>query len=171
MQHNPSDELIDLIDDAGRTVGTVTRRRMRAERLPHRCTYLFVFNQRGELFLHLRTPTKDVYPGHWDVAVGGVLAAGEAFDEGVRREGQEELGVVVEPELLFPFRYQDAMTIVHAQVYRVLHDGPFQLQPEEVVRGEFVPPDEVEARAAREPFCPDGLAAWAHYRRLQQSSR
>src|SRR5213080_4686005 len=65
---------------------TVTRREMRVRRLPHRATYVLVFNRRGELFVHLRSPHKDVFPGHWDVAIGGVLAAGESFDEGARRE-------------------------------------------------------------------------------------
>ena len=60
----PGDELVDVIDGQGRTVGTVTRREMRGRRLPHRCTYVLVFNRRGELFVHLRTPTKDVYPSH-----------------------------------------------------------------------------------------------------------
>jgi hypothetical protein len=50
-------------------------------------------------------------------------------------------------------------------VYRVLHDGPFRLQPEEVVRGEFVPPGEIAGRAARDPFCPDGLAVRQEYQR------
>src|SRR5215813_9467549 len=104
------DELVDVIDDAGRTVGVVTRREMRGRRLPHRCTYVLVFNARGELFVHLRTPTKDVYPSHWDVAAGGVLAAGESFDEGARREGMEELGVELALEPLFPFRYADERT-------------------------------------------------------------
>ena len=80
-----ADELVDVIDDAGATVGVVTRREMRERRLPHRCTYVLVFNSRGELFIHLRTPTKDVFPSHRDVCIGGVLAAGESFDEGARR--------------------------------------------------------------------------------------
>ena len=42
-------------------------------RLPHRSTYILVFDGRGELFVHLRTATKDVYPSHWDPCVGGVL--------------------------------------------------------------------------------------------------
>jgi isopentenyldiphosphate isomerase len=165
MTPEPADELVDVIDDDGRTVGTVTRREMRAGRLPHRCVYLLVFNGRGELFVHLRTPTKDVYPAHWDVAVGGVLAAGETFDEGARRELGEELGVEAVPEALFPFRYGDPATVVQAMVYRVRHDGPFRLQPEEIVRGEFVPPEEVAARSSRDPFCPDGLAVLREYER------
>src|SRR6516162_1816966 len=112
MSPDPSTELVDVIDDAGRTVGVVTRREMRTRRLPHRCVYLLVFNRRGELFIHLRTATKDVFPSHWDLAVGGVLMAGESFDMGARRELLEELGVVAEPEPLFPFRYADERTIV-----------------------------------------------------------
>src|SRR5882672_3408640 len=106
------DELVDVIDEAGRTAGTVTRREMRARRLPHRCVYVLVFNRQGELFIHLRTATKDVYPSRWDVTVGGVLAAGESFDAGARRELGEELGVDTEPEQLFPFQYADAATRV-----------------------------------------------------------
>jgi len=155
---DPAAELVDVVDERGAPVGRVTRGEMRARHLAHRSTYVLVENARGELFIHLRTTTKDVYPSHWDVCVGGVLAAGESFDEGARRELAEELGVTAPLDVLFPFRYADGATIVHGMVYRARHDGPFRLQPEEIVRGEFVPRDAIPARAAREPFCPDGLA-------------
>jgi isopentenyldiphosphate isomerase len=154
---------VDVIDEQGRTIATVTRREIRTRRLPHRCVYLLVFNSRGDLFIHLRTATKDVYPSHWDVAVGGVLAAGEDFAAGARRELFEELGIDAEPEPLFPFRYTDNYTGVQAHVYRVIHDGPFRLQPEEVVRGEFLPLDAVAVRLARDSFCPDGVAVLGEY--------
>ena len=154
-----------MVDDAGLTVAVVTRREMRARRLPHRSTFILVFNRRGELFVHLRTATKDVFPSYWDPCVGGVLAAGEDYDAGAARELDEEIGVQSPLERLFPLRYDDAHTIVHGMVYRTQHDGPFRLQPEEVVRGEFVAPAVVLERAAREPFCPDGCAALAEYRR------
>ena len=158
-------ELVDVVDEAGRPVGVVTRREMRTRRLPHRTSYVLVFNRRGELFIHQRTLTKDVYPGHWDVAVGGVLAAGESFAAGAQREVAEELGVERALEPLFPLRYADAHTVVHGMVYRLVHEGPFRLQPEEIVRGEFVTLEEIDRRATREPFCPDGLAGLAEYRR------
>jgi len=158
-------ELVDVVDDAGRVVRVVTRREMRVRRLPHRTSYILVFNRRGELFIHQRTPTKDVYPGHWDVAVGGVLAAGESFEAGAGREVREELGVEPALEPLFPLRYADADTVVHGMAFQAVHDGPFRLQPEEIVRGEFVTLEEIEGRTAHEPFCPDGLAALAQYRR------
>jgi 8-oxo-dGTP pyrophosphatase MutT (NUDIX family) len=160
MSHDPGAELVDIVDDAGRTVAVVTRREMRARRLPHRSVYLLVFNSAGEIFIHLRTPTKDVNPSYWDVCVGGVVAAGESFDESAQREGQEEIGVTLSPEPLFPFRYEDDHSLVHGMVYRAVHDGPFRLQPEEIVRGEFVPAEELQRRVQREQFCPDGLEVW-----------
>jgi isopentenyldiphosphate isomerase len=158
-------ELVDVVDEEGNTIAAVTRQEVRARRLPHRCVYLLIFNRAGDLFVHLRTPTKDVYPAHWDVTVGGVLAAGESFDEGAAREAQEELGVQAAPQALFPFRYSDPASIVHAMVYRAALDGPFRLQPEEIVRGQFVPLRELPERTQRDPFCPDGLAVLEEYRR------
>src|SRR5262245_20593660 len=133
-QADPGQELVDLLDGQGNVVGVTTRRAMREKRLPHRCTYVLVFNGRGELFIHLRTPTKDIHPSHWDVAIGGVLAAGEDWADGTGREIREELGIDATAEELFPFRYDDDRTGVFARVYRLVHDGPFRLQAEEIVR-------------------------------------
>ena len=163
MSRDADKELVDVIDGEGRIIGQVTRQEMRSKRLPHRCVYILVFNRRGELFVHLRTPTKDVYPSHWDVAVGGVLAAGEEFAEGATRELTEELGIRADLEPLFPVAYADNRTVVKAMAYRAVHDGPFRLQPEEVVRGEFVTLGEARRRIAREQFCPDGLQVLADY--------
>ena len=166
--HDPGAELVDVCDADGRVVGTATRRAMRAGRLPHRSTYVLVFDAADRLFVHLRTATKDVYPSHWDVCVGGVCAAGEDFAAGAARELREELGVDAPLRALFPFRWSDAHTVVFGEVFRARHDGPFVLQPEEVVRGEFLALDAVAARAAREPFTPDGLAVLAEWRRRGQ---
>jgi 8-oxo-dGTP pyrophosphatase MutT (NUDIX family) len=164
MNSDPYAELVDVVDDAGRIVGTVTRRELRARRLPHRCAYVLVFNSRCELFVHQRTATKDIYPSYFDVTIGGVLSAGESFDEGARRETFEELGVAMPLEPLFDFRYADELSVVRGMVYRGTHDGPFILQPEEVVTGSFMPLREVARQIERLAFCPDGVAVLKAYR-------
>jgi isopentenyldiphosphate isomerase len=160
-----AEEMVDVLDNDGRVVGVATRAEMRARHLPHRCVYVLVFNARGELFVHQRTASKDVFPSYWDVAIGGVVSAGESFDQAALREGNEELGVSLKVEPLFPFTFADARTTCFAHVYRAHHDGPFNLQVEEIVRGHFVPAKEVPALAKRESFCPDGLEVWAEYAR------
>ncbi len=165
MSADPAKELVDVINEDGQIVATVTRQELRRRRLPHRCVYVLLFNHRGELFIHLRTAQKDAYPSHWDVTIGGVLGAGESYRTGFERETREELGIEIQGEELFIFRYADDATIVHGMVYRAVHDGPFRLQPEEIVQGEFVPLDTVAARVAGADFCPDGLAVLAEYQR------
>lgn len=157
-------ELVDVLDDSGRVVGVTTRADIRARHLPHRCVYILVFNRKGELLIHQRTSTKDVFPSYWDVCIGGVVAAGESFDLAASREGAEELGVPLEVEPLFPFSFTDDRTTAFAHVYRGRHDGPFRLQKEEIVQGCFIACNEVEARAMEAPFCPDGLAVWSEFK-------
>ncbi|MBI2803634.1 MAG: NUDIX domain-containing protein [Planctomycetes bacterium] len=162
---NAAEEPVDVIDAAGNTIAVVTRGEMRRKRLPHRCTYVLVFNARGDLFIHQRTATKDVYPSHWDVCIGGVLAAGENFAQGARREVREELGVDADVTALFPICYADAVTFAHGMAYRLDHDGPFVLQAEEILYGEFVPLAAIPDRLARAPFCPDGVQVLEKYLR------
>ena len=56
-----ADEIVQIVDGENREVGTAPRREMRANRLLHRCTYIFVFDAAGELFVQLRTPVKDIF--------------------------------------------------------------------------------------------------------------
>jgi len=161
---DPGAELVDVVDDDGQPIARVTRREMRARRLPHRCTYVLVFDSTGRIFVHQRTATKDVFPSRWDMTIGGVLAAGEDFDTGARRELEEELGVSAPLESLFDVRFPADRPQVFGVAYRVHHDGPFRLQPEEIVRGEFMSAAALDAALARERFCPDGLAVFATFR-------
>ena len=88
-----ADELVDVIDDDGGVVGTVTRAEMRRRRLRHRCTFVIVRSSGGGVLVHRRSDDKDLWPGAWDLAVGGVVGAGEDWEPAARRELAEEVGV------------------------------------------------------------------------------
>ena len=75
---NPRDELVLIVDKDNNETGSAPRHEMRAGGLPHRACYILVFNSRGELFVQKRTMCKDIYPGYYDVAAGGVVLAGES---------------------------------------------------------------------------------------------
>src|SRR5262249_3391248 len=95
---------------------------------------------------------------------------GESFAQGARRELREELGVDTAPQELFPFRYADEQTVVQAMVYKAVHNGPFQLQAEEIVSGEFVAMTDVKERLERPAFCPDGLKVFDEYEHRQRQA-
>ena len=111
-----------------------------------------------------------MYPGHYDVAIGGVVGAGESYAEAAVRELHEELGIAANaPEPLFAIRYRDVSTAVNGMVFRCVHDGPFVLQASEIVSGEFLPAAAIVDRMRQDPFCPDGQAVLARYRESQKS--
>ncbi|MEN8760379.1 MAG: NUDIX domain-containing protein, partial [Desulfobacterales bacterium] len=86
------EEIVTIVDEENRVVGAAPRSRMRGDGLPHRATYILVFNDEGEIFVQKRTTGKDIYPGYYDVATGGVVLAGESYDDAAMRELAEELG-------------------------------------------------------------------------------
>lgn len=140
-----TDELVVIVDADNRPTGVVRRSVMRAKGLRHRATAIFVVDRKGRLFVQRRTETKDIAPGMLDLAAGGVVAAGESYEECAVREVAEELGVTDTPlEAVFDSYYSDAgeggapPNRLWSRVFICRHDGPFRLQPEEVASGEFV---------------------------------
>jgi isopentenyldiphosphate isomerase len=166
------DETVVIVDEHNRVVGTASRREMRENGLPHRATYILVFNSAGQLFVHKRTMVKEVYPGYYDVVAGGVVQAGESYDESARRELAEELGIDGVPLMpLFDFYYTDATNKVWGYAYVCSWDGPVSLQPEEVESGEFVRVDDVLRQSESQPYTPDGLFVLRKYLENRGRSR
>ena len=166
--NNPRNEIVQIVDENNTEIAAVTRWMMREQQLIHRASYILVFNQTGELFVQKRTATKDVYPGYYDVAAGGVVLAGESYEESAKRELTEELGIVgavLTP--CFEHYFEDATNKVWGKVYRCLHEGPFILQKEEIESGGFMNVMHVLDAADSTLFTPDGIEI---LRRLQDLS-
>ncbi len=153
-----ADEVVIIVDEENNEVGAVPRWEMRAGRLPHRATYILVFNSQGELCVQKRTQTKDVFPGYYDVAAGGVVLAGESYEEGAVRELAEELGIRGTPlARLFDFYYENKYIRLWGRAFSCVYDGNLVLQEEEIESGTFMKVDEVQRLAETEPFTPDCL--------------
>jgi isopentenyldiphosphate isomerase len=157
-------EEIDVVDADDQVVGRASRPEVRRRRLRHRAVYVLVFNQAGQLFVHKRTASKDLYPSYYDVAIGGVVGAGETYNAAARREVAEEIGVSgADLRCIMPFRFEDETNLVNGMVYSCSHDGAVTLQADEIVSGEWLDLDELLERTHQAPFCPDGLEALFRY--------
>ncbi|MBU0481583.1 MAG: NUDIX hydrolase YfcD [Proteobacteria bacterium] len=157
------DEKVVIVDLENRVIGHAPRWVMREEKLIHRATYILVFNRRGELYVQKRTMTKDIYPGFYDLAAGGVVLDGESYDESARRELLEELGVSPPLNRLFDHFYSGPHNQVWGRVYSCLHDGPFVLQVDEVESACFMRREEVVRFSGDHDFTPDGIEIFARY--------
>ncbi len=158
MTPNPAEEIVKIVDRENCPIGAVTRQIMRQQKLIHQASYILVFNSGGELFIQKRTKSKDIYPGYWDLAAGGVVQAGESYEESAHRELREELGLAnAKLRFLFDQYYEDADNKVWGRIFSCTSNGPFTLQTEEIDYGRFIPPAEIAHLHQTEPITPDGL--------------
>ncbi len=155
---NPQQELVAIVDEHNQVVGSATRCEMRSKSLPHRATYIAIFNSAGELYVQRRTMTKDIYPGLFDPVAGGVVQAGESYEESAVRELAEEMGIEGVPlEPQFEFYFTDGACKVWGRLFRCQWDGPVAPQPEEVAEVLMFTPSAVLADPGA--FTPDGYYA------------
>jgi 8-oxo-dGTP pyrophosphatase MutT (NUDIX family) len=156
-----TEELVDIVDDDDNVITTVSRSDMRAGRLQHRSVGIAVFSSTGRLLIHRRSDEKDIWPGWWDIAAGGVVAAGETYEQAACRELTEELGIAVGPselQYLGQARYVDDSLAAICRGYRAVHDGPFTFADGEVAEARWVSFDELETMRATHDFLPDSVA-------------
>jgi len=154
-----SDELVDIVDDDDNVIAIVTRSEMRARRLQHRSVGIAVISGDGRLLIHRRSETKDIWPGWWDIAAGGVVGSGESYEDAAHRELAEELGITdARIEFLGRARYVDEDLAAICQGYRIVHDGPFTFADGEVAETRWVTFDELDAMRSTHRFLPDSIA-------------
>lgn len=71
---------------------------VRGEPIPaeyrHAVADVFVMHQDGTILLTQRDLSKPNYPGFWESGAGGAVLRGESFEQGARRELEEETGII-----------------------------------------------------------------------------
>ncbi|MCF7531906.1 NUDIX hydrolase [Pseudomonas petrae] len=157
-------ELIAWVDRHDQLLGALPRAELRERGLIGRGTYILLFNSAGELCVHRRTLSKAIYPGHWDVAAGGMVQADESYELSAARELAEELGVSgVQLAAHERFFFDQPDNRLWCAVFSAVWDGPLELQPEEVLEARFLGIDQVLRETTEKSYCPDSLAALKRY--------
>jgi 16S rRNA (adenine1518-N6/adenine1519-N6)-dimethyltransferase len=148
-----SEEIFDVVNERDEVIGHRPRSEVHRLGLKHRAAHVLVFNARGEVFLQKRSTKKDREPGKWDSSASGHVDSGEAYDACAGRELGEELGVRVTPPLERLFKL-DACAETDQEfvwVYRCQSEGPFDLNADEIERGDWFAPAAVTEWMAKQP--------------------
>lgn len=149
-----AEDIFDVVDDFDRVVGQASRKEVHAMKWLHRAVHIFVFNRKGELFLQKRSLNKDSHPGKWDSSCSGHVDSGEDYRAAAARELKEELGLEIPRARLESLEYIRASPATDqefVEVFKVSHEGPFQLNLEEISEGRFLKPDALKSAVAQKP--------------------
>ena len=169
------EELFDVVNWRDEVVDRQPRGVVHRLRLKHRATHVLVFNSRGDVFLQKRSMKKDRQPGVWDSSASGHVDTGEDYDTTAVRELREELGLnVTEPlERLFKIDACEETGGEFVWVYHCRHDGPFELNPDEIDSGGWFAPEKVTRWMAERPqdFASALLVVWRRISDLQRTHR
>ena len=170
---HPSPELVVLLDDGGRAIGTAPKSEVHHARTPlHLAFSAYLFSHGGELLLTRRAAAKATFPGLWTNSVCGHPGPGESLPAAVRRRALDELGLLVgDLRLVLPrFAYHAEMGgVVEHEMCPVYigwigRDQPMAVDPAEVGETAWVPWDRFAPEARRgervlSPWCVEQVVA------------
>jgi len=159
------EEWFDVVNARDEVIGRELRPNVHARGLWHRAVHVLVFDRAERVFLQKRSMKKDLCPGLWDSSCSGHLDAGEDYDAAAVRELGEEIGVMVKtvPPRWFRLNACAETGWEFVWVYRLRHEGPFVLHPEEIEGGEWNTPAELARRMVARPgdYSPSFRLVWS----------
>ena len=103
-------EVLDVVSPDDEVIGTADREECHREELRHRGIHLFLFNNKGQIFMQKRSDSKDIFPGMLECSLTGHVLADESYLSAAVREIKEELGVDL-PESYFEEKFKFKMPI------------------------------------------------------------
>lgn len=161
-----TDDLVILVDDDGRDVGTAPRLKIHGPDTPlHRAFSLHIFGPDGRVLVTRRALTKLTWPGVWTNSCCGHPKPGEAYPDAVRRRVAEELGMeITDPRPALPdfaYRATDASGVVENEVCPVFvarAETDPRPNPEEVMDYRWLSWSDLTVVAERTP---DLISPWS----------
>ncbi|MCW4020739.1 MAG: NUDIX domain-containing protein, partial [Candidatus Bathyarchaeota archaeon] len=138
-------EFCYVVDEDDNVVGRATREECHSgSGLIHRSVYIFVLNEKDEVFLQRRSMSKDLYTGYYTGSATGHVDYGEDYDEAARRELKEELGIDAPLQRLCKVKsFSEAEREISA-LYLCCFKSPVGFNRKEITEGVFTSIEDIK---------------------------
>ncbi|MGE2691080.1 isopentenyl-diphosphate Delta-isomerase [Mycolicibacterium pulveris] len=165
MTVTTGEDLVVLVDEAGREVGTAAKSVIHHSATPlHLGFSCYVFDADGRVLLTRRALGKRTWPGVWSNSFCGHPGPSEPIADAVRRRARQELGLSLAAlRCVLPnFRYRAVAadgTVENeiCPVFCARTDEPVQVDPDEVMEWRWVSWSDLRSAAA----LPWSISPWA----------
>lgn len=152
-----NEEWLPLVNEKGEIIGKAPRSLCHSDKkYLHPVVHLHVINSKGEIYLQHRPMHKKVQPGKWDTAVGGHISFGEDVENGLKREAEEEIGIVnFTPLLAATYIWESDIEREMVFCFVTKNDGPFKTNKTELSGGRFWSITEIKESLGKNIFTPN----------------
>lgn len=86
--------LLVIVDEDDNVIGSKRKNQLSSNDI-YRVARLIIINSKNELLLAQRAFVKEKDPGAWGLAVEGTVEAHETYETNIRKEAEEEIGIVL----------------------------------------------------------------------------
>ena len=152
---DPQDELLYVVDEDDNVIRKATRGECHKKGFLHRVATALVLNKKYEIFVSKRSKTKYYCPSHWSLVIGGHVEFGETYEEAIKRELEEELGIIEEPVPLGKYIDKTEDEIEIREVFYAITDKKIKLNKVEFEEGLFMTLEEAEKKIKTNKFIPE----------------
>jgi isopentenyl-diphosphate delta-isomerase len=166
-------ESLILVDGQDRELGHLSKALCHeGEGILHRAFSLLIFNDRNELLLQQRAPSKRLWPRYWSNSCCSHPRRAETMEVATQRRLYEELGVRCPLRYLFKFEYHAQFDATGAErelcsVFIGRCDEELRVDRNEVLDWRWIHPDALESEMAgpgAASFTPWFKIEWARIR-------
>jgi len=146
-----------VVDKNDRIIEAIDRDIAIQKGLIRRIARIFLFDNKGRLFLQKRSHRKKTFPNAWGSSAAGHVEEGESYLEAAKRELKEELGIEKAKLIRLMKFYSEAdYKDIHLREFSVLYKAVYlgediNMDKEETWGGKWFYPDEIEDMLKENP--------------------
>jgi len=141
--YSTDNDILEIVDSDDNVIGTATRAEIHKSRLMHRAVHIFVFNDAGEIYVQMRSASKDRHPGKLDSSAAGHVDPGESYHDTAIRELREEIAINADVEEVLRVEASEITDHEHVVLFTTSTDQEPKPNPDEVQWGKFLRPEEL----------------------------